>query len=154
MRVHAVNTDPEKDELNRLLWEVLWRPLGLPPDIGQSFKLSGPQMELTALEGEVMIGGLVANWLSENRVEIRHIAVKPEFQDRKVGQRLVEELFLQIRRDYPVTVQAHARNTSLGLFLKLGFQTGSEIPAPPAFASHGITIYEVRLELAERPSLP
>jgi hypothetical protein len=42
---HAVS-NKEKNELDLLLWDVLWKPLGLPRDIRKSFKLNNPQIEL------------------------------------------------------------------------------------------------------------
>jgi len=35
-----------KNELDQLLWDVLWKPLGRPRDIRKSFKLNNPQIEL------------------------------------------------------------------------------------------------------------
>nr|CBH37489.1 hypothetical protein BSM_09660 [uncultured archaeon] len=42
---HAVS-DKEKNELDLLLWNILWKPLGLPRGIRKSFKLNNPQIEL------------------------------------------------------------------------------------------------------------
>ena len=42
---HAVS-DKEKNELDQLLRNILWKPLGLPRDIRHSFKLNNPQIEL------------------------------------------------------------------------------------------------------------
>ena len=66
---HAVS-NKEKNELDLLLWNVLWKPLGLPRDIRKSFKLNNPQIDLVAVDNGTVIGGLVANWLSEPENEI------------------------------------------------------------------------------------
>jgi hypothetical protein len=70
MKIKHVVSDKEKNELDQLLWNVLWKPLGLPRDIRQSFKLNNPQNDLIAVDNGVVIGGLVANWLFESGNEI------------------------------------------------------------------------------------
>lgn len=70
MKIKHAISDKEKIELDQLLWDVLWKPLGLPRDIRQSFKLNNPQIDLVAVDNGVAIGGLVANWLSESENEI------------------------------------------------------------------------------------
>jgi hypothetical protein len=66
---HAVS-NKEKNELDQLLWDVLWKPLGLPRDIRKSFKLKNSQNDPIAVDNGTVIGGLVANWLSEPENEI------------------------------------------------------------------------------------
>ncbi len=111
----------EKNELDQLLWDVLWKPLNFKRDIRESFKLAKPQIDIVAVDNKVIIGALVANWLSSNEIEIRHIAVKTDFQKKAVGRLLVEELFRLIRDKTPLIIQTHARSTSVGFFSKLGF---------------------------------
>jgi len=59
---HAVS-DKEKNELDLLLRYVLWKPLGLPRDIRQSFKLNNPQIELLLVSSP--------SWDSYQQVNIR-----------------------------------------------------------------------------------
>ena len=76
MLIKTTISDQEKNELDDLLWSVLWEPLGLPRDIRQTFESSSPEIELVAIDDDVLVGGIVANRLSEHDYEIRHIAVK------------------------------------------------------------------------------
>jgi len=126
MKIKHAISDKEKSELDQLLWDVLWKPLGLPRNIRQSFKLNNSQIDLVAFDNGVAIGGLVANWLSENEIEIRHIAVSSDFQRLSVGKGLVEKLIKLVQKDNPVKIQTCARNTSFGFFTKLGFISTGE----------------------------
>lgn len=147
MQIRTAKTDREKNELDQLLWDVLWKPLGLPRDIRKSFSLNGRQIEIIVINGGIVIGGLVANWLSSRKIEIRHIAVSPEHQGTSIGRRLVEKLITQVRRPHPVKILTDARNTSVGFFTKLGFKLTGITLEHPNFMAHGISIHEMCLEL-------
>jgi hypothetical protein len=58
MKIKHAESDKEKNELDHLLWEVLWKPLGLPSDIRQSFKLNNAQIELIAINNNTIVGDL------------------------------------------------------------------------------------------------
>lgn len=150
MKIKHAISDKEKNDLDVLLWETLWKPLNLPRDVRQSFKLDAPQIELIAINNGTIIGALVANWLSGNEIEIRHIAVRPGHQKRKVGKRIVETLTEYVRRDAPVRIQAFARNTSEGFFARLGFKLADEYLSHPEFEKHGITFRKVYLDIPQR----
>ena len=90
MHIRLVETQTEKEELDILLWENLWKTLGFPADIRKSFALETPEIEFLALEDDTIIGGMVVNELSDTEYEIRHIAVNPDFRNRNVGKFLVE----------------------------------------------------------------
>ena len=61
MNIKPATTKREKNESDRLLWNVLWKPLNLPRHIRDSFKIDTPQIELIAVDGKVIAGVLVAN---------------------------------------------------------------------------------------------
>ena len=140
MNIKQAATQQEKEGLDRLLWEVLWKPLGLSRDVRESFKLDKPQIELVAIEHNNVIGALVANRLSGDEIEIRHIAVEPDFQKSSVGRQLVEELFRLVRHESPLKIQTHARNTSTGFFTELGFSPAGSPVEVEQFKQHGINI--------------
>ncbi len=143
MKIKHAISDKEKSELDQLLWDVLWKPLGLPRDIRQSFKLNNPQIDLVAVDNGVVISGLMANWLSENEIEIRHIAVSSDFQGLSVGKRLVKKLIKLVQKDNSVKIQTCARNTSVGFFTKLGFISIGEPMEHQDFARHGIKFQQM-----------
>ncbi len=143
MKIKHAATQKEKDELDQLLWDVLWKPLNLPRHIRKSFELNKPEINLLAIDNEVIIGALVANWLPENEVEIRHIAINPDFQGSSVGRLLVEELFKLVQGKTPLTIHTYARNTSIGFFAKLGFKPRGNRLEYDEFKKHGIWIQQV-----------
>ena len=146
MNIKQAATQQEKNELDRLLWEVLWEPLGLPRDIRGSFKLDKPQIELVAIERDNVIGALVANRLSRDEIEIRHIAVETDFQKSSIGRQLIEELFQLVGRESPLKILTHARNTSTGFFIKLGFRPVGIPVEVEFFKEHGIQIQLMSVE--------
>jgi len=111
----------DSGELDLLLWEILWKPLSLPNNIRDRFKLAGETIELVAKSDRILVGSLVANWISPIDVEIRHIAVNPGSQRIGVGKGLVHALAEDISIRGCERITTIARNTSLNFFDKLGF---------------------------------
>ena len=147
MNIKPATTKREKNESDRLLWNVLWKPLNLPRHIRDSFKIDTPQIELIAVDGKVIAGVLVANWLSEKEIEIRHIAVRPDYQENSIGTLLVKELFGLVREKAPLRIQIHARNTSIGFFSKLGFKLSGNRLDHKDFIKQGIWIQQMSRDL-------
>ena len=152
MKIKQATTKKEKSELDRLLWNVLWKPLNLPRHIRDSFKLDTLQIELIAVEDRLVVGVLVANWLSENEIEIRHIAVRPDYQENSIGTLLIEELFKLVREKAPLRIQIHARNTSIGFFSKLGFKLSGNRLDNQNFIKQGIWIQQMSKDLGQNRS--
>ena len=146
MTIAPVCSKTESKELDQLLWEVLWKPLGLPRDIRASFRLNGECIELVAKAEGKVIGGLMANWINDSEAELRHIALKPEVQNQGIGRQLVTSLISIISCQGCLRIHTIARNTSAGFFRNLGFKTAPGIPPEHSdFKKHGITF-----ELMER----
>jgi ribosomal protein S18 acetylase RimI-like enzyme len=149
MEIKQVTTQKEQKELDRLLWTVLWKPLNLPRNIRDSYKLDTPQIDLIAVDNKAIVGGLVANWLSEKELDIHHIAVKPDHQENSIGSLLVKELFRLIKENVPLRIQSYARNTSLGFFTRLGFKLTGERLDQQNYIKQGIWIQQMYTELTE-----
>ena len=131
----------DTEKLDLLLWKILWKPLLLPKNIRNRFKLTGETIELAAKSDGILVGGLVANWISPIDIEIRHIAVSPGSQRTGVGKRLVHALGHAVSTKGCERITTIARNTSVDFFSKLGFNIIREKqPADhPDFLKHGIT---------------
>jgi len=147
MKIKQATLEEEKKELDQLLWEVLWQPINLPRQIRKSLQLSEPQINLIAIDDDTIVGALVANWLSEDDVEIRHIAVKPNYQRHAIGTLLVEELIKLVQTKAPLHIQTYARNTSIGFFTKLGFMSKGNYLEHQDFARYGITFQRMYMEV-------
>ena len=129
----------EREQLDELLWKVLWKPLGLPRDTRNAFALPGKEIELIAVEDLRVVAGLVANWTGKNDLEIRHLAVEEAYQRKFIGTRLLSGLFDLVKKRNPIRVQAYVRNTSCPFFVKCGFkQVTQQWLQHPDFEKHGI----------------
>ncbi len=148
---HAV-TEKEKNELDQLLWDVLWKPLDFSRNIRKSFELNNPQIDLIVINNNVLVGALVANWIYEKEIEIRHIAVKSDFQKCSIGRLLIEELIRLVKEEAPLQIQTHARNTSVGFFTRLGFQPRGNRLEHPDFVKYGIWIQQMYIEILQDKS--
>jgi N-acetylglutamate synthase-like GNAT family acetyltransferase len=147
VETRSVLTEGESGELDRLLWEVLWRPLGFPRDFRQRLGFHGPDIEILARDETSVIGGLVAHTISVEEIEIRHIVVVPEYQGRSVGSLLLKELIGLVRDDAPKRIRTCARDTSAGFFAKAGFVAVGEWLEYEGFAERGIKLREMCLEV-------
>ena len=147
MKIKAVKSDAEKHELDQLLWDVLWKPLSLPRNIRNAYRSGRPEIELIAVSRNEVIGGLVANQLSEDRFEIRHLAVRPEYQRRSIGRLLVQELIKRIRKRSVVWLQTYARNTSTDFFSRFGFRQEGDFIEHKDFTKHGIRFQHMEFKV-------
>ena len=139
MMIKIAKSQDEKDQLDELLWGVLWKPLNLQRNIRTEFELPGEEIELVAVYNKRIVGALVANWTGENKLEIRHLAVDENCQGKSVGTGLISKLFDLINKNNPVKVQVYARSTSYPFFVKLGFAPATEEWIDhPDFKKHGI----------------
>ncbi len=143
MNIKPVTMRQEEKKVDQLLWDVLWQPLNFRRNIRESFRLDKPQIEIVAVDSNDIVGALVANWLSSKEIEIRHIAVKPDFQRMAIGSSLVEELYRLIQDKTLITIQTYARNTSVGFFSKLGFKPIGNRLEVEGFAEHGIWLQQM-----------
>ena len=140
LTIESVESEADAAELGARLWEVLWRPLGLPQNVRESFKLEGESLEFVAKSHGVVLGGLVAIWTSPTEVKLRHIALKPEAQNQGAGSQLVNALIGTVSRNKCTRIHVITRKTSAGFFRKLGFTTShGEAPEHPVFKKHRIT---------------
>lgn len=146
-----VSTPMEAAALDKLLWEVLWKPLGLPRDVRQEFKVAGDAIEMIARwQGQIQ-GGLVAVWTGPGEVELRHLAVLPEAQGRGLGRELVSCLISRIKAKGCLRLHTIARHTSADFFRKMGFhQAPGAPPVHPDFQRQGITLELMEMNFGHR----
>lgn len=143
IKISPVGSTAEREELDKLLWIVLWKPLSLPRNIRNKFEIEGERIEIVAKSGEKLIGCLVAYCTAPEEWELRHIAVLPEFQKQGIGKQLVEYLITYLQKKKYKRLYTIARNTSLDFFRKLGFKEAltQKPPDHPIFKKHSITFH-------------
>lgn len=147
MMIRLAESAAEKGELDQLLWNVLWRPLNLPRNVRRSFRLGKPEIEIVAVDRSKVIGGLVANRLSENEFEIRHIAVCASYQGHSVGRLLVQELIGRVGKGSVTWIRTYARNTSVSFFSRLGFVPEGDLVEHKDFTRHGISFQQMYFKM-------
>jgi N-acetylglutamate synthase-like GNAT family acetyltransferase len=148
VRVASGDDLPQAD---RLLWDVLWRPVGLARDIRERFKLSGYEIVLVAVDARGVVGVIVGQTVSAGKLEIRHLAVTQDYQHKGVGSALIVRLLDRCREMAIKTACTHARNTSQAFFERHGFEAvPGETLTHPDFARHGISFQLMQLALSSQ----
>ena len=144
IKVSVIMDTDEKEELDDLLWEILWKPLDFPKNIRDSFRLDGPGIELVAKQGDIIVGGVVANWMTPTEVALRHIVVADGFKGSGVGKILFEQLKIVVSSVGCKVIRGYSRNTSVEFFKQLGFvPMPGKIAEHPQFAKHGISFQQL-----------
>jgi len=148
IKISVIMDSSEQEELDELLWEVLWKPLEFPRSIRESFRLEGPGIELVARQDDKVIGGIVANWLTPTEVALRHIVVDPAVQNEGVGSLLFEQLKIVVKSVGCKTIRGYARTTSVNFFVRVGFELlPGKTAEHPQFAKHGISFQQLLCHL-------
>lgn len=160
MEIRRAQCEEESRQLDQLLWDVLWGPLGFPRDIRGEFERGGAVFDVVFVEGEDsvfdvvaveggdVVGGLVAGWVGAGRIEIRYFAVRPDHQRQGVGAKLLSCLAEITATRAPVTIETHSRNTSLGFYQKQGFEAiDDEWEEFALFTEHGIRFRKMRRQV-------
>jgi N-acetylglutamate synthase-like GNAT family acetyltransferase len=90
-----------------------------PPQYPRKIQTKGILLEFTAKQKGKLIGGLVAYQTIPAEIEIRHLAVSPEFHRQGTGSSLVRHLLSYASETGCTRVYTIARNTSVDFFKKL-----------------------------------
>ncbi|NLD48750.1 MAG: GNAT family N-acetyltransferase [Clostridiaceae bacterium] len=149
LKISQITSIKESKDLDNLLWQVLWKPLSLSQNISETFQLTGKAIKFAASKERKLIGGLVAYFITPKEIEIRHIAVLPQFQRKSIGSALVKHLVSYASEKGCDRVYTIARTTSVDFFVKLGFKVNPHQKPQdhPAFIKHGITFHLLELYL-------
>lgn len=125
--------------VDQILYEVLWKPFGLPRDTRKQFRTGFNQLTFVAELGGSICGCLVT-CEHEDAVEIRHMAVLPHFQGKRMGTRLLGFAIDYLQSKYGHgRLYVYARNNSVDFYLKQGFLAESnDWQDHPLFTPHGI----------------
>lgn len=139
-REYAFGSDTYREAV--LLREaVLRKPLGrqwVPGD----FTEEEMSFHLGAFMGERLVGTLILRPIDACAVQMRQVAVAPQEQSHGVGTALVGFAEAFAAAHGYATIIAHARESALGFYLKLGYLVTSE-----RYMEIGIPHFEVGKEL-------
>jgi len=148
LEIQIVSSQYDSELLDEILWEILWKPVELPRSVRESFKLDGKTIEIMAKERKTVLGGLVANWISKKKIEIRHIAVLSTVRRKNIGKCLIEKLKETLSNEGQITISTISRNSSIDFFSKLGFKAASNGKIEhPSFLKFGIAFQKIEIKV-------
>ncbi|MGC9516322.1 MAG: GNAT family N-acetyltransferase [Methanomicrobiales archaeon] len=121
-----------------LLYNVLWAPYNISREkTREIFEITRPDNHffIAIKEADLDILGCIVINLESFNLEIKHLAVKTQFQGINVGKSLVNRVLNEIPDKIAHVI---ARNTSSIFWEKLGFRSCGEWIKHPLFIEHGI----------------
>ena len=127
-----------KNEANKLLYHVLWAPLGMAARAREDFKTDGVEHIFVTTDKSSVVGTFVLIVHCDNTVELRHAAVAETFQKRGIGKRLWAEAVKFAKGEGASEFFLYARNTTIGYWLKLGLKEESAWLDHAEFKKYGI----------------
>lgn len=126
------------DKANRLLYQVLWEPLGIAVTARKDFKTEGTEHIFIATDRGSITGVFVFVLHSDNKVELRHAAIAESYQNRGIGKRLWAEGVKFARAEGASEIFLYTRGTTLEYWLNLLLREESAWFDHPEFKKHGI----------------
>lgn len=125
-----------RQKAEELLKQILWTPLGINVDSREVFFSKADERFYVAVsntDGKLIACIVIAP--VDDTLEIRHIAVKEEFQNKGIGTSLVNQIIQEWPRN---TIEVIIRNTSTNFWEVLGFTKFGDWADHPEFLKHGI----------------
>ena len=113
---------PEYQQMVRLRYEILRKPLGLKFD-DTELEREKEDVLIGAFEDDRILGCCLLTRVDDNTVRLRQMAVPNNMQGKGIGRALM--VFAEnIARDLGYkTLIMHARKTAIGFYEKLGYRT-------------------------------
>jgi GNAT superfamily N-acetyltransferase len=119
--VSIERSDPLYTAARRLRWEVLRRPLGMPPGSEENPREAACR-HLVAVEGGSVIACLIFDPCEPEAGRLMQMAVDPTWQRQGVGRRLVQALEQAAREEGRCRIWLHARESALVFYERLGYR--------------------------------
>ncbi|HEY0868729.1 MAG TPA: GNAT family N-acetyltransferase [Fimbriimonas sp.] len=119
--IQVEHGSPAYDACLQLRREVLRRPLGLDFTPGQIAE-EEEDVHLGAFAGEFCVGCLVLTEVDPNTVQMRQVAVRPDWQGRGVGKAMIRWSEQKALAMGFQTMILHARESAVDFYLRLGYE--------------------------------
>ncbi len=116
---------PEYDQERMLRWEVLNKPLGLPPG-SELLPEDGKSMHLIAVEKKNVIGCVCFFASSAQEGEIFHMAVSEEYRGRGFGRKLIHAMEQALSQKGVQRLHVYAWQDAEGFYEKMGYRPEGE----------------------------
>ncbi|HSK47266.1 MAG TPA: GNAT family N-acetyltransferase [Coriobacteriia bacterium] len=113
-------------DVRKLVYEVLYRDFGVPED-GDWHQAADEDVQVVALCGFKIAGtARLVGHSGDDRLQLRQVAVLPEFQGTGIGRLLVRELEQWARESGAREVWLNARDNAFPFYERLGYQFTGE----------------------------
>ncbi len=113
---------PEYPAERMLRWEVLSKPLGMPPPEADVFPEEMQSLHLIALDGKRIVGCVCFHPESESNGRIFELAVSEEYQGRGFGRQLLHRLEKMLVEKGILNVYLLAGTESEEFYALMGYQ--------------------------------
>lgn len=121
MKFKFINPEgPEYEKEKMLRWEVLLKPLGLPPG-SEIVPQDEKSMHLIALENKNVIGCLCFYAESNAMGEIFQMAISEEYQGRGFGRQLMHTMEQALSKKGVHELYVYAWQDVQGFYIKMGY---------------------------------
>lgn len=121
MRFKFIDSKGSEYEKERMLrWEVLLKPLGLPPG-SEGLPRDEDCLHLIAIENKKVIGCICFSAESKTLGEIFHMAVSEEYQGKGFGRKLMHTMENALFEKGVRTLYVYAFQDIEGFYAKMGY---------------------------------
>ncbi len=118
---------PEYPAERMLRWEVLSKPLGMPPPEEDVFPEEMQSLHLIALDGKRIVGCVCFHPESESNGRIFEMAVSEEYRGRGFGRQLLHTLEKTLVQKGILHVYLFARPESEEFYALMGYQPDGDV---------------------------
>lgn len=119
---HSLTNDQVTlQDVDQLLYDVLWKPHGLDREIRKQFTTGLAQYTFVASDYEKACGCIIV-CEHPDELELRHMAVASDFQNRGIGTKLLNYVLDHFSNNSDKkTMFVFARNKALNFYIRQGF---------------------------------
>jgi len=151
MRVGIVDNKALKGKMEDLLYNEMWKPLGMGRETRQALSMEGDEVGFVCTEEEDVVGAMVL-FMNGTTAEIRFAAVSSQHRKKGIGRRLWEGIAAYIKQQTSITtVELHSRNLSIDFWSSLGFREASPWLDHKLYESHGIRFKLMKYDFSVQP---
>lgn len=113
--------DPEYTKELMLRWEVLQKPLGLPPG-SEIFAQETESLHLLAIEGKKVVGCILFYPETETTGRVSQLAISDEYQGKRFGRQIMNTLETVLFKKGIEEIYLHVLEEAASFYRQLGYE--------------------------------
>lgn len=113
--------DPEYTKELMLRWEVLQKPLGLPPG-SEVFPQETESLHLLAIEGKKVVGCILFYPETEKIGRVSQLAISDEYQGKRFGRQIMNTLETVLFKKGIEEIYLHVLEETAYFYRQLGYE--------------------------------